>query len=77
MIFEIYFLECVLCHSVIIICNVVWLNYAPLFSHYSPLKPKDLPIEQLIVMFKTSKARKPLRGAIILNRTLDKVINNN
>lgn len=49
------------------------LNFVILFSHYSPLKPKDLPIEQLIIMFKASKARKPLRGAIILNEALDKV----
>lgn len=45
-----------------------------IFSHYAPLKPKDLPIEQLIIMFKTSKARKPLRGAIILNEALDKCL---
>ena len=53
--------------------TVLYLNSIILFFHYSPLKPKDLPIEQLITMFKTSKARKPLRGAIILNEALDKV----
>ena len=52
------------------------LTHIILFFHYSPLKPKDLPIEQLITMFKTSKARKPLRGAIILNEALDKVKSN-